>query len=294
MFNRIVVGVDGLDGGRDAIALAKALAADNADIVLLTAIAYEASQNRDWIDYSAPMREETSAMLESAASGDDRCRTRVIADWSPGRALHQVADEMHADLIVVGSAHRGPVGRLILGDVSRSTLHGAPCAVAVAPRGFRERPRDTLSTIGVGVNGTRESDAALEAAAQIAADTGARLHLLCAVAIPAAFAATYAYAYDWTEIEADSRRVAEQQLAEIAKSLDVPVEIEALGGNAGKLLEKLSEDVDLIVAGSRGWGAAKAVVLGSTTNRLVHHAHCPVMVIPSPVAVAVPKEALHA
>lgn len=46
----------------------------------------------------------------------------------------------------------------------------------------------------------------------------------------------------------------------------------------------MSEHVDLIVAGSRGWGATHRVMLGSTTNRLTHHVHCPVIVVPSPVA----------
>lgn len=295
MFNTIVVGVNGSDGGRDAIALARTLASESSDIVLVASFPYETSPNRGSITGHAElMADDTHTMLESAAAGTSRCRTRVMADWSPARALHQVAEQEHAELIVVGSAHRGPIGRLLLGDVSRATLYGAPCPVAVAPRGLHKHSIGPISAIGVGLNSTRESDAALAMAAEFAAQVGASLQLLTAVAMPAAMASTYEYAYDWTDVEADSRRVATQQLAEIKASLDVPVDTVVVCGNAGSALQEMSQHVDLIVAGSRGWGAVKSVVLGSTTDRLVHHAHCPVLVVPSPVDVPAREEAVHA
>ena len=295
LFNRIVVGVDGADGGRDAIALAKLLATDSADIVLLNAFAYETSPSRGSLGgYAEVMSEEAQSMVEAAGSDDARCRTRVVADWSAGRAIHQAAAEEHADLIVVGSAHHGPVGRLLLGDVSRNTLHGAPCAVAVAPRGFHERSHASITTIGVGVDGTNESDAALAVARDLAANSGASLRLLTAIQTPVAFAPAYAYAYDWTELEADNRKFAEEHLAEVKASLAVPAETVVVSSGAAIALEELSESVDVIVAGSRGWGTAKAVVLGSTTDRLVHNAHCPVIVVPSPVTAAKAEEAVDA
>jgi hypothetical protein len=48
----------------------------------------------------------------------------------------------------------------MLGDDTRSALNGAPCAVAIAVRGYAEHPRP-LVTIGVGYNDTPESEAAL-------------------------------------------------------------------------------------------------------------------------------------
>ena len=68
-------------------------------------------------------------------------RTHVVAhaaampDGSPGRALHLAAKRHHASLIVVGSAHRGIIGRVLAGDVTMGTLHGAECPVIVAPQG---------------------------------------------------------------------------------------------------------------------------------------------------------------
>ena len=110
-------------------------------------------------------------------------RAFVVADGSPGRALHRAATDHDADLIVVGSAHRGRVGRVLAGDVAAGTLHGAPCPVLVAPRGHGEHGGE-LRTIGVGFDGSPESQAALEFAHQIAAAVGARLRVIDVVVPP--------------------------------------------------------------------------------------------------------------
>jgi nucleotide-binding universal stress UspA family protein len=47
-------------------------------------------------------------------------------------------------------------------------------------------------------------------------------------------------------------------------------------------LVELSQEADLMVAGPRGWGAFKCILLGNTTDRLVHAAHRPVLLVPSP------------
>ncbi|HZO36035.1 MAG TPA: universal stress protein [Solirubrobacteraceae bacterium] len=295
MFTTLVVGIDGADGGRDALELAHALAGEHSDVILVTVVPDQTTPIRASDGaYTKLVRDDARTRLESVAATDPRYRSWVAGDSSPARALHDVAAETNADLIVVGSAHRGAIGRILLGDVSRSVLHGAPCTVAVAPRGFHAHPHTSIATIGVGVNSTRESDAALALAAELAEEAGASLRLLTAVAIPTAMAPAYAYAYNWTDIEADNRTFAEQHLTELKGSLNVPADTVVVSANAAIALEELSGDVDVIVAGSRGWGAAKVVVLGSTTDRLVHHAHCPVLVVPGPVAARQPEEAVHA
>jgi nucleotide-binding universal stress UspA family protein len=282
MFDNIIVGIDGSDGGRDALALARKLARATARLVLVTAFPHDEVLNRGSSPgFESLLREDVDNALLHSAGDDDRCRIHSIADSSPGRALHEEAERESADLIVVGSCHHGPIGRILLGDVSRATLHGAPCPVAVAPHGYRDHAGDPLQTIGVGFDGNDESRAALAFAAQVAKAGNAQLRLLTAVSSPSG--AGYMYAYDWAEIEAECRVVAELQIAKAAEELSVPAETETIAGNPGAALTELSEHVDLMVAGSRGWGATHRVVLGSTTDHLTHHAHCPVIVVPRPV-----------
>jgi len=69
----------------------------------------------------------------------------VRASISPGESdpadgLRELAVEHRAQLLVVGSSHRGPVGRIFPGSVGRKLLRGAPCPLAIAPRGFAGRP----------------------------------------------------------------------------------------------------------------------------------------------------------
>jgi nucleotide-binding universal stress UspA family protein len=187
---------------------------------------------------------------------------------------------------VLGSCHRGTIGGVVLGDVSRATLHGAPCPVAVVPHGYRAPARGPIRTIGVGFNGSEQSRAALDFAVKLADAVGGDLRIVSAVQTSTAMASAYgyAYAYDWSGLAADGRHAAAQELEEAAAGVDVPVETEIVAESPGIALEHLSERVDLVVAGSRGWGSTHRVVLGSTTDHLTHHASSPVIVVPSPVA----------
>ena len=58
---------------------------------------------------------------------------------SVGSGLHQLGTDYGADLLVVGSSSRGPVGRVLAGDDARGTVSGAACPVAVAPHAYAER-----------------------------------------------------------------------------------------------------------------------------------------------------------
>ena len=91
------------------------------------------------------------------------------------RGLHRQAEEQHADLLVVGSCSRGAFGRAMIGDDTRAALNGAPCAVAIASRGYAARAGNPIARIGVAYNGSPESKAALAMARELAAPTSASI-----------------------------------------------------------------------------------------------------------------------
>ncbi len=80
------------------------------------------------------------------------------------------------------------------------------------------------------------------------------------------------------ELAADAEERMHAKVAEL--HTDVAVEIDAVLGATADRLEQFADGVDLLVCGSRGWGAMRRVVLGSTADRLIHHATCPVLVVP--------------
>ena len=65
---------------------------------------------------------------------------------------------------------------------------------------------------------------------------------------------------------------------------------EAVVGDALERLVALSQRVDLVVVGSRGWGPVRRILLGSTSARLVREAACPVLVLPRGAATGQPGE----
>jgi nucleotide-binding universal stress UspA family protein len=283
MFSRVIVGVDGKDGGSDAIALARALAAADAEIVLVNVYPYEDAQPSEGAlaQFERLLLDEATGRLRGALPDDPRCIVHPVASVLPARALQDEAERRDADLIVVGSSHRGAIGRVLLGDVSRAVLHGAPCPVAVAPHGQRDTALE-VRTVGAGVDDSPAARAAAGLAATLAADAGAQLRLVAVFQQPVPFSPAYAYSFDWVEEAAEQRRAATELLEGIAAGLPVAASTEAVEGSPTQELEKLSHEVDLLVLGSRGWGAVRRVVLGSTADRVMHAAGCPVLLAPVP------------
>lgn len=288
MFNKIIVGVDGLEGGRDALSLASLFAASNpnAAVIAITVFPADARYGSSVVSgFDQDLRDElVKSMrddLEQVGVEDDRrYSVRVVASGWPARSLHEAAVAEHADLLVLGSCRHGAVGRVLLGDVSRATISESPCAIAIAPRAYRDMPRRDLKRIGVGFNDSPEAERALDVAVELAHDNDAELHVTTALDMPHAHVAQFQYAIDWTEVEQEQLRFAEDRLQRVAAQLDVPVEIEAIELRPRKALEQLSRNVDLLVIGSRAWGAAKRVVLGSTSDWIAHHAGGPVLLVP--------------
>jgi nucleotide-binding universal stress UspA family protein len=182
-----------------------------------------------------------------------------------------LAETESADLVVVGSSRRGVVGRAFLGDDTRAALNGAPCAVAVAPTGYGEHPGE-IRRVGVGYDGSPESEHALEAARALAAEHKAKLSACTAVAVPLAGLGPGPLPLSDTidRLVGDAR--------ERIAALDV--EPHAAYGATVEVLASYSASLELLVVGSRGYGPIGRLAHGSTSNGLARSARCAVLVLP--------------
>jgi nucleotide-binding universal stress UspA family protein len=280
MFAKIIVGVDAREGGRDALALAGALARlSGSELIALHAYPWDyyvsrgASSDFEGAMHGAAM-ETLEEELERAGVG---ARAIAVPDASPGRVLHLAAQREHADLIVVGSAHRGPIGRVLAGDVTAGTLHSSPCPVVVAPAGYAQQG-GCLETIGVGYDGSPESRAALDLARALAETADARLRIIDVVVAPRADALVDGYRPDWIEEARIRREEAEARVQRVVADLGPIATGEIAFGEAADALAFAGTSLDLLVTGSRNYGPIRRLMLGSTSSKLVHWAPCPVLV----------------
>jgi nucleotide-binding universal stress UspA family protein len=272
MFKNIVVGVDGNEGGNDAIALARKLATDYAEITLVHIAPVTDIHGLHLVSDVAD-EDRDRAMLAAARrkAGIRDARLSRMSATTVGRGLHQAAEFRGADLLVVGSSRRGVIGRVLLGNDTHAALNGAPCAIAIAPASYAQQPQ-LIREIGVAYNGSVESEHALEVARTLASETGAKLSAFEAIALPAlAFPVGPAPLDEMIEdmIEDARTRVA---------SLD-GVEPHAAYGNAAEELTIYSASLDLLVVGSRDYGPIGRLVHGSTSHELARSARCPLLVL---------------
>lgn len=266
MFNNVLVGIDGRRGGRAATAVAGELAAPGAQITLVHVDPAEKANGPDGKSASHPMLSE-----ERARAGVD-AEILAVNGASVADALHELTVSRHCDLLVVGACHRGAIGRRIARDHTIESLKDARCAVAVAP--LDHAPGSDISVVGVGWDGSPEAAQALQAARAIAASTGATIAPLLVLprqSLPYG----QPIQHGWSDV---AEQLTPEDLARLGGMDDLDGQVRY--GSPGEQLEYFSENVDLLIMGSRNSGLAGRLLMGSTSNYLARHAHCPLLVFP--------------
>ncbi len=266
MFNNVLVGVDGRQGGRDAIALAAQLAAPGARITLahVDTIHPTVGVERDSDAHKMLSDERAGAAIDA--------KILVLHGSSVAQVLHELTARRHHDLLVVGACHRGAIGRRVAGDHTIQSLKDAWCAVAIAPPGHT-RPFG-VSRVGVGWDGSPEAAQALRVARAIAASTGATIEPLLVLprqSLPYG----EPIQHRWSDV---AKQLTPQDRARLdgLDELDGQVSY----GSPGEQLAGFSTDVDLLILGRRNSGPLGHLLTGSTSNHLARRAHCPLLVFP--------------
>lgn len=287
---RIVIGFDGTDCAEDALAFGVRLAAATGDEPVVVAVHPESPAGMGHVDaeWVAAMREQGEHILSRARallvdrSGVDY---RVVGSSSAAHGLADVAEDLAASTIVLGSGRRGALRRTATGSTIERLLHGTLTSVTVVPRGYRSIEHPPVEAVGCAFVDTPDGHEALWAAVELTRRAGARLRVFTAVA-PVAEFSTYAgpeteRAFTATA-RAEYQRALDAAVAAVAEVSDtVPVSGELLEGGVSEALAALDpRDVDVLVCGSRRYGPIRRVLLGGASGRLVRMASCPVMVVP--------------
>ena len=247
--------------------------------------------NSGELDAATRALHEATAQLGGVA-GLAGIQNRLNASTSPARGLHQAAVSASADMIVVGSHHRGTLGQVVLGSLGEGLLTGAPCAVAIAPRGYATRDSGQIGAIAVAFDDSAESRLALRVARALASRTNATLRALIVIQLPSAFPGHFVplptieqpAAIERTKALQKQETAVRSALAGALRELGpgAPVEQQIMVGSdpAAEILGASQTDVDLLVLGSRAYEPARHALLGNVSSAVIRGARCPVLITP--------------
>lgn len=268
----ILVGVDGRHGGRDAIELAQLFAEPGSRITLAHV---HSSSAATWqsVERQEARREAGRRLLESERElAGVHAALAVVGDATVGSGLRKLAKRTNADILVVGSCHRGAVGRVLLGNDARSAMSGAPCPVAIAPAHYVRPPE--LTRIGVGYDDSREAKAALGLARELVRVHGGRIMARAVISLQ-----DLPYGEPipegWPKIALELMDDARGRLRAFGD-----IDGDATYGDPGPQLAELSEDVDLLLVGSRDYGRIDRLFESSCAGYLAQHSRSPLVVVP--------------
>ena len=209
---------------------------------------------------------------EAKALARERGATHVSGSTEPGDPAGVLIDfSAEVDMIVVGSRGGGGFADRLLGTVSSALPAHSKCPVVVVPRHTSGKKFTPVERIVVGVDGTDQPSCALKRAISEAHLWDARVTAVSAVPI-----AVGPSVMTWTPTGVDHSAL----LAQVREGMDAAIKA-ALDGSAASLLIEFSTAVDLVVVGTRGRGGLAGVLLGSTSQTVLGHSTCPVMIVPS-------------
>lgn len=224
-----------------------------------------------------------AAAVVADPPGDAGAERHLVQARSPAAGLQRAAEDLGAQVVALGSTHRGAAGRVLPGATAERLLHGAPCAVAVAPRGYAAAAPGGLHVLAVAYDGTRESEQAVREAAALAEAAGATIRLLAVVEpVGVSYTTTMATAVSG-DPTGDIRAELEGKVRAIADSLPAGLHADAVvrGGRAvEEILAHAGRGADMLVMGSRGYGPLRRVLLGGVSSRVIQAAPCPVLLMP--------------
>jgi len=277
-FRRVVIGLDGSDSAGEALLLAQRLADPNSLLVLAGIEAHRPFRLPHGRDPQSLAGLLAAARAELEGRWTVTCVERAAA--SAARGLTEIAEEQRADLVVLGSRRSGPEGRITPGRTALRLLQGGPCAVAIAPAGAGER--DRFRHVGVAYDGSVEAGAALSAAYAVAARDRAAVSIyFCVASASAGYGGLPAPEVDQA---AQAQRVdAQERLDAAADKAPAGVNPQTVllrGDPAPEIARACDGIVDLLFAGSRGYGPMQRALSGSVSEALLLAATHPVVVTP--------------
>jgi nucleotide-binding universal stress UspA family protein len=223
--------------------------------------------------------EQARAILDGWPALPGETAFQAVGSSSAAHGLHDLAEQEHAQLIVVGSP--ASEERLFAGGTAHRLLTGAPCPVGVAPSGLRDRRLGALRVVAVAYLDTLRRNRPCPAA-RLAERTGVTLRLYTVVPEPAEVMPLFLgrdAELAFTDVARESfQRAIDDAIAALPPHVHASGEL--LTGHVVDVLADIDDGIDALVCGSRGYGPVRRVLLGGVSARLIGRGRASVVVVP--------------
>ncbi|MFD2468679.1 universal stress protein [Amycolatopsis silviterrae] len=289
----VLVGVDGSEGASDAVRWAAQLAAGrDFDLELvhclqITGLAYGGGLAGGAVLFEGMQQDGeriAGEARELALSVDSslEVRTEVLTDSAQALLIDR---SKKARMVVLGRTGIGGFTGMLVGATTAAVVSHAGCPVAVVRGRHGDGPVPQDGPVVVGVDGSPNSEAAIAAAFEEASFRKAPLvavHAWADVVYDSA-EGTARLMPQWETLQPTEERLLAQRLAGWQEKYpDVEVRRKLVRDRPRHVLLAESDRAQLLVVGSRGRGGFAGMLLGSTSQAMVHHSACPVLVVREP------------
>lgn len=284
MYKNIVVGFDNTEYSKAAvIEVSNRVKSQGGKFILVHAVHFEeeepaitAQKKDERIQYGKNVCYQTKEMVASEFGIE---ADELVCEGEPAEVITNIAREKTADLIAMGTYGRRGLKRLLMGSVTSAVIVHSTCDVLVVKKPCTECT-GTYCSVLLPFDGSEFSKNALKRACQLSKADGCLLTVL--YVIP-----RYEEMIGFFRTESIKKSLMEEAnkildtAKEIASAKGVAINTEIREGAPGEEIVKTADKLenDLIVMGTYGWQGVNKAIMGSTTERVIMHASCPVLAV---------------
>jgi nucleotide-binding universal stress UspA family protein len=246
----------------------------------------EMEQPATFEEWSEQALHETEELLDRQAAELRQSGWTVSVLARQGHAAREIiaaAGELGSNLVAVGSHGRGGVGRFLLGSVSDRVVRHAPCSVLVVRHSREPASRGARLKMLLAFDNSAGANRAVELLQSLPLAGRAEVTLMTVLTVVRAYRMDLVDEASefWQRQKQEARSALESAVASLRKTLpDVSFELVKDEDVSRAILDKADElGPDVLVMGHTGKSAIDRFLLGSVSQRLVHHAGCSTLVV---------------
>ncbi|MET3950685.1 universal stress protein [Arthrobacter sp. UYEF36] len=281
---RYVVGYSANARGHDAVNLAVALARGRGASLDLVLVVPEVQQfgaaHAPKAGFENLLNEQARQWLDEALAlvpAEVPTQAHIRSGDSDAQALIEAAEELGADVLVIGASSTGLFRRFTIGSVASALLHASTVPVALAPHGYYRQ--EALTRISCGLGTRAGAEKLLDFAIGMAANRAVPLRVVSLLALDGGDPGAADAAREYAEKTVAAAAPVSPSGVQLAATTDVVV---AQGRSIEEAVDGLDwEDGEVLVIGSSRLAQGRSIFLGSTANRILRALPVPMLVVPS-------------